>query len=208
MKKFTFFQIVIILLVAANHISAQEIIYANDKNITSPDENAQTSDQQVIKKDKSKISYNLEMGTSFSTSKYFGNAFTFYTSPSLKYKISPRLNISAGVLLMNSNIGNYYLSENQNKRNYNAYFMSGFDYSKERLKISGEIIYGMNKSPYNSLNSRNAPEYFVRFSAEYKITDNLSIGLQVINQNMNRGYLNSFGNEFYNPNRYYPYSGF
>jgi hypothetical protein len=207
MKKYTFFQIVIIILLAANHISAQEIIYANDKNITSPDKNTQTSDQQVIKKDKSKISYNLEMGTSFSTSKYFGNVLTFYASPILKYKIGPRLNISAGVLLMNSNIGNYYLSENQNKRNYSAYFMSGFDYSKERLKISGEIIYGMNKSPYNSLN-RKTPEYFARFSAEYKITDNLSIGLQVINQNMNQGYFNPFGNEFYNPNRYYPYSGF
>jgi hypothetical protein len=199
----------LVLVLAVYNVKSQEIIYANDENQVKYDQAEETLDPVKQNKKESKISYNIELGTSFITSKNFGNALEFYTKPSLRYKLSPKFNITAGIMLINTNIGSYYLSENQNKRNYKAYLMSGFNYTKERLKINGEILYGMNKSTYNSYNKKYSPEYYARFSAEYKITDGFSIGLQIISQNMNSGFDSPYGYQFNNPyNRYNMFSGF
>ncbi len=85
--------------------------------------------------------------------------------------------------------------------------MAGIDYTKERLRISGEILYGLNHSPYNPMNSKRTPEYYLKFGADYKITDNFSIGFQIINQNTNPySYSDPFGYRMYNP--YNPFNGY
>jgi hypothetical protein len=209
MKVIKYFILAVSILSYSSLLLSQSIIYTSDENINLNEEKLQTENLTTKNKEIPKFSYSVEIGSTFSTSKYFGNMMAFYTSPSLRYKLSPKLNISAGMMLINTNINSPYISENQSKRNYSAYLMTGFDYTKERLRISGEILYGNNKMPYNFINGKNSPEYFARFSAEYKITDNLSVGFQIINQNMNQNYFNPFGYQFYNPyERNKLYSGF
>jgi hypothetical protein len=197
----------VLLFLVDYSIKSQEIIYGNDENQIQYDQNDESLNPVKQDKKQSKISYNVELGSSFISSKYYGNALEFYTKPSLRYKLSPKLDITAGVMFINTNIGSYYRSENQNKRNYKAYLTSGFNYTKEKLRINGEILYGMNKSFYNTTDKKYSPEYFARFSAEYKITDSFSIGLQIITQNINNE--SPFGYQFNNPyNRYNMFSGF
>jgi hypothetical protein len=209
MKAFKYFILMVFVSGNLNLLLSQTIIYGNDDNYKVNEEKIKSNDTATVDKEKSKLSYHLEIGSAFSTSKYYGNMLAFYTTPSLKYKLSPNLSLKAGIMLLNTNMISDYANENQNKKIYNAYFMAGFDYTKERLRITGEILYGKNKMPYTFGNNKNTPEYFARFSAEYKITENLSIGLQVINQNMNQDYFNPNGYQFYNPyQRYSPYYGF
>ena len=179
---------------------SQEIIYSNDKieNDLSKEKVESYSGDSENVKDKSKISYKVEFGSAFSTSKAFGNALSFYTAPQFKYKFTPKLNISAGIMLINTSISDYYLIKNQQKRNISQAFMfSGFDYNAtEKLRISGEILYGMNNSQMKFSNAKNSSDYSIRFSAEYKINENFSIGFQVVNKNMGYpGYGNQFGND-------------
>jgi hypothetical protein len=193
-----------------NQISSQEIIYTNDSNDKSYREDSSYQDANATEQTGSKLNYSLNIGSSFTSSKNYGNLLCFYTSPQLKYKIKPRLEIKAGLLLLNTNI-NSYSSENRNKSSNQAYFMTGFDYNaNQRLKISGEILYGMNKSPYAFSTAQKSPEYYIRMSAEYKISESLSIGLQIVNQKMNQGnyfYPYEFGG-FNRMNTFNPLSAF
>lgn len=159
----------------------------------------------------SKIRYNVEIGSMFSTSKNFGNMLSFYTNPELMYRLSPKMNITTGLILINSNKSSYYLGEKQSVSTYKAYLTASLNYNPtQKLRITGEILYGMNKNPNSPFYSRTSPEYMVRFNAEYKITENLSVGLQVINQNLNQGnYCDPYGNYTMFPsNRYSQYYGF
>jgi hypothetical protein len=209
MKVIKYFILAVSILCISNLLLAQSIVYGTDDNSKVNDEKSQSENQTFSNSEKSKLSYHVEIGSMISTSKYFGNAFTFYTLPSLRYKLSPKLNITAGLMLINTNNNSYYVSDNHSNRNYSAYVMTGFDYTKERLRVSGEILYGMNRTTYNLNNGKNSPEYFARFGAEYKITNNLNVGFQIINHNMNQSYYNPFGYQFYNPyQRFNPYSEF
>jgi len=67
----------------------------------------------------------------------------------------------------------------------------------------------MNNSQFKTVNSRNTQDYSIRFNAEYKINENFSIGVQVVNQNMgNTGYGNNFGRDpfGFNPGYRDPFS--
>ncbi len=189
--------LIVFVFALSDSMLSQEIIYSNDKQeITSDIQEIaplnETNSESI--KDKSKISYQVEIGSSFSTGSLNGNALSFYTAPKLRYKLAPKLNISAGFILINTSISDYYSAQNQQKRNINqSYLFTGFDYqASEKLRISGEVLYGMNKSPVTVSKTGISQDYSVRFSAEYKINENFSIGLQVINQNMGN---NSFGHD-------------
>jgi len=164
----------------ANFISAQETT-----------SNTQTEKSEENNK-LSKWSYNLNMGTSFSTSS-FGSFLDVYTAPQINYNLSPKWQISAGVLIMNSTLVNG-TADGQSVNQTRAYIMNRISYqANEKLRISGEILYGMNKSPFQT-DIKQKNEYSINFDAEYKINDSFSIGLKVSSSNMN-----PYG---YNP--YYP----
>jgi len=208
--KFRFSSLFIVLFfVLSNSGIAQEIIYSNDKNesnTSNQTENYINNIESIKPKEEPKINYSLEMGTMFTSNKLYGNSLSFYTAPQINYRLAPKINVYSGIMLINTSISNYY-AENQGKNNFNqAYFFSGVDYKvNQKLTLSGEILYGTNKSPVG-YNKAKKPDYFVKFSAEYKINENFSIGLQVINQNMGSPlYGSSFGydpfgnNSLYNP---------
>jgi len=206
MKTTKYFILLAVFFGSFNCLIAQSVIYSNEENFKVNNEENSTQEQSELKTENSRVSYHVEVGSSFMTNKQYGNMFTFFTSPSLRLRLSPGLNIKAGLMMINTSINSYYNSENPNIKNYSTYLMTGFDYNKEKLRISGEILYGQNK---NLFSAKNSPEYLVSFRAEYKITENMSIGLQVINQNMNQGFNNQFGSPFYNPySRLNTYTGF
>lgn len=191
-------------------ISGQEIIYSKDEgaiNYPKQEKEKVGNEQSYPINNNSKVSYQIDLGSSFSTSKSFGNALSFYTAPQIKYKFTPKLNLSAGIMLINTSVSNYYLAEKNKNSNINqAFLFTGFDYqASEKLKIYGQIMYGLNSSPNTTLNSNNS-QYYIRFDAEYKVTENFSIGLRIMNQNMGYPGYGNYGldpfnnyNSFYNP---------
>ncbi len=153
-----------------------------------------------------KVGVKLDIGTSYLS---FGNSgvFNSYISPSLSYKLSPKLSILLGVVFINSNYKNIFNSASENvslsdASGMQSYLRAQAQYQfSERLKITGEILYGKNniysKLGINGANSQNI-SYSV--SAEYKLTDNITIGLQLRKSNRNPyNYYNNallFGNNY------------
>ena len=207
----------LLVLSSVNYIVSQneenEIIYVNNNDVieSQTGEKSEVSQESMLIKKESNVNYKVNLGTSFSTSN-FGNAISTYAAPEIRFGLAPKLSISTGFLVTNTTISDYYLTEKEGRNNFtNAYAFAGVDYqATQRLRISGEILYGMNKSPYTFDNNKSA-DYYLSFSAEYKITENLSVGLQVVNQNMGySGFRNPFNRDafgnYHNP--YYPFSRF
>lgn len=180
--------VLLILFSAANFATAQDENYdpanfmPNQTNNSADFNTSQNSHLKNI----SKWSYNLNMGTSFSTGTY-GSFLDIYTAPQLNYNFSPKWQFTTGLLLMNSTL----LNSSANEKSINqtrAYLMNRIAYqANEKLRISGEILYGMNQSPLNS-GFKQKQEYYINFDAQYKINDSFSIGLRVSGTNMNNPY--------------------
>ncbi len=191
-----FIKIIILIIAIAylGELKSQEILYSHSK-----DEVVQTNDKQHNGKEdkKEKIKYRFNTGTGFSVNN-FGNAIDIYAEPEIAYRLSPKFSISTGFLFVNTTFTGMSEYMNKGKLNYtNTFVTAGIDYNAtERLRISGEILYGLNKSPYSFGGSRNTSDYYLRFSAEYKITKSLSFGVQIIQQSGN--------NPFYSPIYYRP----
>jgi hypothetical protein len=203
----------ILLLFAATNIHSQNVIYTNEEEIIQPSEENNTDYlQNDENQNTSKVNYNVNVGTSVTSSK-FGNAVSLYTAPEIRYRLAPKLSISTGFLITNTTISGYYAEEKERQSNFtNTYVYTGIDYyANERLRISGEILYGINQPKYSVFGNNSSSDYYLRFSAEYKITKSLSVGVQIINHNMGYPgyndpfYRNPFDN-YYNP--YHPFSRF
>ncbi|MEN8121778.1 MAG: hypothetical protein ABFS35_15615 [Bacteroidota bacterium] len=163
----------------------------------------------------SKLSYNIELGSSISTSSTFGTSVDFFTAPQINYNFTPRLQFATGVLLINSS-NPAYTNETGSSRGVSnftrSYLFNKINYqATEKLRISGEILYGMNKNPYGVDLGSKKSEYVMNFNAEYKINENFRIGLQLSGHNLNSPYgYNSYTNPFRPMNSFYssPFSAF
>ena len=170
--------------------------------------------EEQNKEKASKFSYNIELGTSISTSSAFGTSVDVFTAPQINYNFTPKLQLAAGVLLINSSIPAYpsEIGSTSGVSNFTrSYIFSKINYqATEKLRISGEILYGMNKNPYGLYQDSKKSEYIMNFSAEYKINENFRIGLQLSGNNLNSPYYNSYANPFRPMNSFYhsPFSGY
>ncbi len=182
--------IVIFIISLSSNIYAQ--IIPSCRDYVGANENNQ---EQKADDKKSNLQYSVNVGTSVSTG-YLGNALNVFAEPELRYRLSPRWSISTGFLIMNSNISDLY--SDRYKGRYNAvstYVTAAATYhASEKLRITGEILYGMNKSPFTFDGNKNNSEYYLRFSAEYKINKSLSLGVEIINQKTN---FSPFSNIYY-----------
>lgn len=202
----TFISIIISLVILGHTFESvsQTIIYGSDEISQKNNSDVQAEVLSPMEKNLSRLSYSFNIGSSFSTLKNSGNLLSYYSLPQIKYKLKPTIHFSAGILFQHTSFNQFKNSEKTIIHQNRTYLITGVDYTREKLRISGEILYGLNKDPYNPLNGKNSPEYFLKFDAEYKITENISIGLQIINQN--RDYYNPFMPGYYNPyNRYSPF---
>ncbi len=203
----------LILLFATSNIQSQNITYTSEEGII---QQAEENNTDFLQSDENKktpsVNYHINVGTSVTSSK-FGNAVSLYTAPEIRYRLAPKLSISTGFFITNTTVSGYYANEKKKQSNFtNTYLHTGIDYhATERLRISGEILYGINQPKYSVFGNNNSSDYYLRFSAEYKITKSLSVGVQIINHNMGYpGYNDPFYrdpfNNYYNP--YNPLSRF
>lgn len=173
-----------------------------------------TKDQNSEKA--SKLSYNIELGSSITTNSAFGTFIDVYTAPQINYNFTPKFQFTTGLLLINSSIPAYYTNETGSSSGVSnftrSYLFNKINYqATEKLRISGEILYGMNKIPYGLNYGRKKNEYFMSFNAEYKINENFRIGLQFSGHNLNSLYgYSPYTNPFRPLNLFYssPFTGF
>ncbi len=161
------------------------------------------------KLDWKKPSYSLEMGTSFMKTRGSGSIISSYIAPSLNYQFTPKMSVTAGFMVSNNNFSSLpvYTNEGISRTNgsftQNTMFLSADYQATERLKIEATILYSMNKgNPYQTqLYGNDNISY--SFSADYKISDNIHIGIQVQHSEGNNPYgFNSYGYDqpvFYAP---------
>ncbi len=173
--------IVIFIISLSSNIYAQPFIYCRDEVVANENNQEQKTDDK-----KSKLQYSVNVGTGVSTG-YFGNALNMFVEPELRYRLSPKWSISTGFLIMNSSISDLYTDRYKGRYNtVSSYLTAAATYhASEKLRITGEILYGMNKSPFSFDGNKNNSEYYLRFSAEYKINKSLSVGIEIINGKTN-----------------------
>ena len=188
---------VFLFIFVSINLSSQELIYTSDNDELQNNyyENNTENNSKVLKKKKQKISYNINMGSSFSSASY-GSSLNLYTVPKINYDFTPKLSFSTGFIFMNTTINS---NNTEGSSNSNQSFLyNSINYkASERLKISGEILYGMNNSSFDVNNKKKNNNYYLRFNAEYKITKNFTVGIQVAKDN--RNYYNPFTTPSYNP---------
>ncbi len=160
-------------------------------------------DQLFEKYNVSRVSSGLETGFGMSSNK----SYYSYLAPHINFQVSPRLKISTSIIFMNMQMNNaVILTDNGLKQtNLNSnqtYIYNQAQYSvNERLKITGEILYGTNNQS-KSLNTNNKMNpSFYSIGAEYKVNDALQIGIQIRGSNNEALRNNPYGNStmFSNP---------
>jgi hypothetical protein len=131
-----------------------------------------------------KMSFSLEFGTGIESYMNNSSAFYTYTAPSLRYALTKKLSVRVGVMMMNVNANNlYYLnSEGLQKTSGNFlqnYFYTAADYyATDRLRITGEILYGNNLLQNSKTGFNMNPKAF-SIGATYKINDFMEIGIKI-----------------------------
>ena len=190
MKYFKYFFSVCLLISSGVIFSQTEDDY-DPVNFISNQEHSVTEDVQK-KQQKNvefpKWTYNLNLGTSFTTGNFGSSFLDVYTAPSLSYNMSPKWQVSAGLLLINSTLLNSSMEENSFNQT-RAYIMNRVSYqANEKLRISGEILYGMNQSSFYNNGFKSKKDYYVNFDAQYKINEHFSIGLKVSGTNIHNPY--------------------
>lgn len=152
-----------------------------------------------------KMSFRVEVGSTFGISSGGGQMFGIFTAPHLSYKLSEKWRLNVGARIQNSNFINYY-------NPYNPYFpelTQTFDnnitqtliyaeseyFVNPRLMISTKVFKEVSLFDQPQINPRaldlNSEGVSVGFN--YRVNDNLQFGAEV-------GY--SKGRNPYNP--YYP----
>jgi len=130
-----------------------------------------------------RLGVSMEMGMGISGSKCGTGAYT-YMSPFLSYRVSPKFRLDLGASYTqgfnNSGINEYYFGKNPA---YLSLFARGNYLATDKLLISAAVYktFDLNNSQTPELNStkKTFDNYGVILGAEYKITDNLTIGAQV-----------------------------
>lgn len=155
-----------------------------------------------------RLGFSMEMGVGVTGSKYGVGSYT-YLSPFLSYKVSPKFRLDVGASYIqgfnNTGINEYFFGKNPS---YLSLFARGNYLVNDKLLISGAVYktFDLNQPQTTELttNKRTFDNYGVMLGAEYKITENLTIGAQVNFSDRNSNYFpgsdyyqNDFGSGFH-----------
>lgn len=100
--------------------------------------------------------------------------FSSYVMPTISQQISAKWHINAGLMLRSNN----FLSNGTNLHRQDAFLMAGASYqATEKLTISGQMLYDPNRPAFGDQFS--ASRWSAMMSAQYKISDNVSVGVSV-----------------------------
>lgn len=154
-------------------------------------------------KDKMHFNFSTGVGMGFSGSK--SNSISTYYSPNVSYEVSPRLDVSAGMTYVNSNVSNFrtlndfgYRTFTGNISQYYTYVAARYQLN-ERLKIGGSVFYNLTDFSSSAFTTNQPKTSFdkVGYSAffEYKISENTYLQGEIrVNDNNRGGFgMNPFG---------------
>ena len=175
------------------------IIKANEK------EDSET--EEVLMKLHNKTSYNVTVGTSFSSFGRGMSRFSSYVAPSVNYQPNSRTHFSISGMIMqnnynglekNFNTGLYY-GHNTSPTNYG---ISGrvFHQLSDRWSIFGDGAYFENQSILNDFRAQMYDEDYktISIGVGYKITDKVQFNIQYRYSNGLDPLRDSYSSPFYN----------
>ena len=148
-----------------------------------------------------RLGFSMEMGVGVSGSKYGSGTYT-YASPFLTYRVSPKFRLDVGASYIqgfnNNGINEFYFGKNPACL---SVFARGNYLVNDKLLISGAVYktFDLNQPQTSDLNSqkKSLNNYGIMVGAEYKITENLTIGAQVNFSDRNPAY---YPGSYYNQN--------
>ncbi|HOY30505.1 MAG TPA: hypothetical protein PKW80_01375 [Bacteroidales bacterium] len=139
-----------------------------------------------------RLGVSMEMGVGVNGSKYGAGAYT-YMSPFLSYSVSPKFRLDVGASYIqgfnNSGKNEFYFGKNPSCL---SVFARGNYLVSDKLLVSGAVYktFDLNQPQTSDLNSqkRSLNNYGIMVGAEYKITENLTIGAQLNFSDRNTNY--------------------
>ncbi len=201
MKKTSFFTAFLVCLSILASAQTFETDYYEAEFSETPD-----NEQQIPQKLREKMDINVGLSSSFVKSSS-NSAFISTINPQLAYNFSPKFILSGGLLITNTSMnGKFRLnSENIDAEHINyiqnyAYMQAQYRLS-ESLKITAGIILGTSnqkfseQSIFNTSSSFHTKGYF--FNAEYKINENMHIGVEFQHIESSNPYL--INSNYYSP---------
>jgi len=159
----------------------------------------------------SRIHYRLDIGTAFSSFGGAGSMMSSYLSPSIRYKISPKLDLHiGGTVLYNYPVGGSTAGESMmtsgNDPSYQFYLYGTYQVT-DRLVVDGSFVkgkmnhYNFGLYPYQ-MNS-NYESYSLGFN--YRIASSFHVGAQI---NVSNGMNPYFYSDPFRPGRFNTYDPF
>jgi hypothetical protein len=190
------FSTLFLLLLLSGESQAQSAF----KNDTLTSFNTQTIQKNNSLLNYKRMSFSVDVGFGFAASKYNSGAYT-YISPYLSYLVTPRFKLDVGGILQqgfsgfnNSELNGFGVGNNGTNA---LLFVRGNYLVTDRLIVSGSVYKTFTNN--NTLNTEfpgkknSLDNYGLNIGAEYKITENLSIGAQVNFSNGNNYPFYNFG---------------
>ncbi len=152
---------------------------------------------------KERFDTDLQVGTSFTYSP--GNFYgpSYFISPGISYRVTPRFFLSSGVALQHSTLYPIYQQDESSQKMLpmtQAYiYARGSYFVSPRFVVNGTAYKSMMDAPRLTKNGRAVNYNYQGMSVgfQYKVSDSFSFGLQM---NMQNGY--------YEPDRLFPASGY
>ncbi|HEX3008838.1 MAG TPA: hypothetical protein VHO90_14615 [Bacteroidales bacterium] len=161
---------------------------------------------------KDKMDVRVSAGSSFMYSKNFGNGLSTYVAPELSFKVTPRIHINAGIMVVNSNISinryMYYPYEQSvvvktNPTTSTLAYVSADYMINSRLSVSGSVLRDLTNNP-GAGNYYSPSIQAMSLRMDYKLTDNISIGAGMHVQQGNSWGYPATGYGFYPASQFNP----
>ena len=168
-----------------------------------------------------KVSFGLEMGTSFGVSSGSGGLFGVYVSPHVKYKVSPKFSVNFGATISNSNYINYLSPYGfENTVRFDNNITQTFLYAEGQYQVNNRLM--INAKGYKEIYRFDEPQINPRaldldgggvaVGFQYKVTENFHFGAEIGMRKGNTPYnpysVGNFGQPGFNNFGISPSNGF
>ena len=168
-----------------------------------------------------KVSFGLEMGTSFGVSSGSGGLFGVYVSPHVKYNVSPKFSVNFGASISNSNYINYLSPYGfENTVRFDNNITQTFLYAEGQYQVNNRLM--INAKGYKEIYRFDEPQINPRaldldgggvaVGFQYKVTENFHFGAEIGMRKGNTPYnpysVGNFGQPGFNNFGISPSNGF
>jgi hypothetical protein len=210
------FVVISLFLLAGLHASAQHILHhPNAYYAPAPGsekyfydlQKADNTEQNTV----SRIQYSLDIGTAFTSFGGGGSLMSSYLSPSIRYRISPKLDLQiGGSIVYNHPAGSSPVGEPTmtagNDPSYYLYLYGTYQVT-ERFMVNGSLVKGkMNQYSYGIYPYQMNNEFeSYSLGFQYRIANSFHIGAQI---NVSNGLHPYYFSDPFTPGRFNSYDPF